>query len=45
MCTLSVRATDSTGRTQPSAPSWNRGGFANTVPQEVEVLVMDGDAS
>jgi DMSO/TMAO reductase YedYZ molybdopterin-dependent catalytic subunit len=37
---LSARATDTTGRTQPAEPSWNRGGFANTAPQVLEVLVV-----
>ena len=35
-----ARATDATGRTQSAEPSWNRGGFANTAPQELEVLVV-----
>jgi DMSO/TMAO reductase YedYZ molybdopterin-dependent catalytic subunit len=38
---VSARATDATGRTQPAEPSWNRGGFANTSPQRVEVLVVE----
>jgi DMSO/TMAO reductase YedYZ molybdopterin-dependent catalytic subunit len=38
--TLSARATDATGRTQPDAQPWNRGGFANTSLQQVEVLVL-----
>jgi DMSO/TMAO reductase YedYZ molybdopterin-dependent catalytic subunit len=37
---LSARATDATGRTQDAEPSWNRGGFANTAPQAVDVLVV-----
>jgi DMSO/TMAO reductase YedYZ molybdopterin-dependent catalytic subunit len=37
--TLSARATDATGRTQPTTPPWNRGGFANNLVQRVEVLV------
>ena len=36
---VAARATDATGRTQPSDQSWNRGGFANTTLQQVEVLV------
>ena len=39
---ISARATDATGRTQPAEPPWNRGGFANTSPQRVEVLAVDG---
>ncbi|GGY39988.1 sulfite oxidase [Streptomyces omiyaensis] len=35
---LAVRATDATGRVQPLAPPWNRGGFANNLVQRVEVL-------
>ena len=38
---ISARATDATGRTQPSEPPWNRGGFANTSPQRVEVLAVE----
>jgi DMSO/TMAO reductase YedYZ molybdopterin-dependent catalytic subunit len=37
--TLSARATDATGRTQPLNPPWNRGGFANNLVQRVEVVV------
>jgi len=40
---VSARATDATGRTQPSRPAWNRGGFANTAPQALEVLVVAAD--
>jgi DMSO/TMAO reductase YedYZ molybdopterin-dependent catalytic subunit len=36
---VSARATDATGRRQPTR-SWNRGGFANTSPQRVEVLAL-----
>lgn len=39
--TLLVRATDASGRTQPSEQPWNRGGFANTSPQRVEVTVVE----
>ncbi len=35
-----ARATDATGRTQPAEQPWNRGGFANTSPQRVEVTVL-----
>lgn len=38
---ISARATDATGRTQPAEQAWNRGGFANTSPQRLEVLVLD----
>jgi sulfane dehydrogenase subunit SoxC len=37
--TLSARATDATGRTQPVIAPWNRGGFANNLVQRVEVFV------
>ena len=40
---VSARATDATGRTQPAEPAWNRGGFANTAPQALEVLVVAAD--
>ena len=40
MHAVSARATDGTGRTQTSEPAWNRGGFANTAPHTVEVLVV-----
>jgi len=36
---VSARATDATARTQPQDQPWNRGGFANTSPQRVEVVV------
>lgn len=37
---VSARATDATGRTQPAEPPWNRGGFANTSSQLVDVTVL-----
>ena len=37
---VGARATDATGRTQSATQSWNRGGFANTTPQELDVLVL-----
>ena len=37
---VSARATDATGRTQPADQSWNRGGFANTSLQRVDVTVL-----
>lgn len=37
---LSARATDATGRTQPLAQPWNRGGFANNLVQQVDVVVL-----
>lgn len=37
---VSARATDTTGRTQPGQQPWNRGGFANTLPQRVAVVVL-----
>jgi sulfane dehydrogenase subunit SoxC len=36
---LSCRATDSTGRTQPSAADWNYDGFCNNGVQRVRVVV------
>ena len=41
---VSARATDATGRTQPDSQPWNRGGFSNTSPQRVEVVVVAADA-
>jgi DMSO/TMAO reductase YedYZ molybdopterin-dependent catalytic subunit len=38
--TLSARASDASGRTQPVQPMWNRGGFANNVVQRVDVAVV-----
>ncbi|MFK3980237.1 sulfite oxidase [Micromonospora sp. NPDC050397] len=40
--TLSARATDASGRTQPVEQPWNRGGFANNLVQRVEVVVLAG---
>jgi DMSO/TMAO reductase YedYZ molybdopterin-dependent catalytic subunit len=42
---VAARATDETGRSQaspgqPSRPGWNRGGFANPEPHQVEVVVI-----
>jgi sulfane dehydrogenase subunit SoxC len=42
---VSARATDSSGRTQPTEPMWNRGGFANTTPQAIDVLVVAADSA
>lgn len=39
--TLSVRATDATGRTQPVVQPWNRGGFGNNLVQYVPVLCAE----
>lgn len=36
---VSARASDTTGRSQPAEPPWNRGGFSNTSPQRVDVVV------
>jgi DMSO/TMAO reductase YedYZ molybdopterin-dependent catalytic subunit len=36
---LCVRATDATGRTQPDAPPWNVGGYANNAVQRIRVTV------
>ena len=41
--TVSARATDASGRTQPDRPPWNRGGFANNLVQRVEVAVTAAD--
>ncbi len=41
---VSARAVDATGRSQPTEPAeqpWNRGGFANTALQRVDVLVVE----
>jgi len=40
---VAARATDATGRSQPGDQPWNRGGFANTSAQQVEVLVLPHD--
>ncbi|GAA4725461.1 sulfite oxidase [Phytohabitans rumicis] len=40
--TVSARATDASGRTQPVRPQWNRGGFANNLVQRVDVAVLAG---
>ena len=37
---VSARATDATGRRQPDDQQWNRGGFANTSIQRVDVTVV-----
>jgi len=39
--TVRVRAHDETGRCQPDAPPWNRGGFANTADPGVPVTVLE----
>ena len=36
---LCVRAHDETGRSQPVAPPWNVGGYANNAVQRVAVTV------
>jgi sulfane dehydrogenase subunit SoxC len=36
---LSARATDASGRTQPTNQAWNRGGFANNLVQRAPVVV------
>ena len=38
---LRVRAYDSSGRSQPDAPVWNRGGFANNADTAVRVVVLE----
>jgi DMSO/TMAO reductase YedYZ molybdopterin-dependent catalytic subunit len=37
--TLRVRATDASGRVQPTEPVWNRGGFTNNASVPIDVLV------
>ncbi len=37
--TLSCRATDTSGRTQPDAGVWNEGGYCNNAVQRVRVVV------
>jgi sulfane dehydrogenase subunit SoxC len=39
---LSCRATDATGRSQPDAPPWNVGGYANNAIQRIPVTVRSG---
>lgn len=41
---LVARATDAEARTQPLEQSWNRGGFANNLVQQVPVLCLADDA-
>ncbi|WP_405741513.1 sulfite oxidase [Streptomyces sp. NBC_00028] len=43
--TLSARATDADGHTQPLEPPWNRGGFAVNLVQRVPVLCVDEEAA
>jgi DMSO/TMAO reductase YedYZ molybdopterin-dependent catalytic subunit len=38
---LSARAADATGRRQAERPDWNRGGFAGSLGQQVEVHVFE----
>jgi DMSO/TMAO reductase YedYZ molybdopterin-dependent catalytic subunit len=38
---LRVRAHDASGRSQPDAPRWSRGGFANNADQGLRVVVLD----
>ncbi|MDT7842178.1 sulfite oxidase [Streptomyces justiciae] len=42
--TLTARATDADGHTQPLDQPWNRGGFAVNLVQRVPVLCVDEDA-
>lgn len=42
---LAARATDATRRTQPATQAWNRGGFANNLIQQVEVIVGGAPAA
>jgi len=43
--TLSARATDADGHTQPLEQPWNRGGFAVNLVQRVPVLCVDEEAA
>ncbi len=38
---LCCRATDATGRTQPTTPEWNVGGYCNNAVQRVRVVVAE----
>jgi DMSO/TMAO reductase YedYZ molybdopterin-dependent catalytic subunit len=38
---LRARAHDASGRSQPDAPRWSRGGFANNADQGLRVVVLD----
>jgi hypothetical protein len=38
---LSARATDAEGRTQPIDQPWNRGGFANNIVQRVRIFCVE----
>jgi sulfane dehydrogenase subunit SoxC len=42
---LCSRATDAAGNTQPLAPPWNSGGYANNAVQRVKVTVRPGPAA
>jgi sulfane dehydrogenase subunit SoxC len=42
---LSARAADMSGRTQPRAQRWSRGGFANNTIQRVPVTVISSEMS
>jgi sulfane dehydrogenase subunit SoxC len=38
---LCCRATDASGKTQPTDPAWNLGGYCNNAVQRVAVVVAD----
>ncbi|WP_441247721.1 sulfite oxidase [Kitasatospora sp. McL0602] len=38
---LAVRASDASGRTQPTGQAWNRQGMGNNMAQEVDVLIRN----
>ncbi|HEX6498929.1 MAG TPA: sulfite oxidase [Micromonosporaceae bacterium] len=38
---LCARATDAAGRTQPTVQPWNRGGFANNLVHQVDVVCLE----
>jgi hypothetical protein len=37
--TVSVRATDAAGNSQPPVPAWNEGGYANSSTQHVALHI------
>jgi hypothetical protein len=44
MHSLSARATDADGRTQPLDQMWNSGGFANNLVQRVRILCVEDES-
>jgi hypothetical protein len=41
---LTARASDADGHGEPTAPPWNRGGFANNLVQLVPAACLEGEA-